>query len=271
MKKSNWIWWTIGGIATIGLGIGVYAFVKEKKRLKALSQSSGQGQSTSTSSPTTSTNTGSSTSSPFANRAEGDAFRAWINDNYPDYARSIDLDRSGSHTNSYILRAWSDYGQIYQNRVQTPPTSTTPTPSQGDGSAWGIIKNQMLNQNIWGNTIRITEDTMEKMRFGVNVDGFYDIYVNFTPSGGFWIEKTLGAKFTGSWSFSNGIFTLKLTDNSFNAQDNEISEMVKQTMKLKFPNEMKYFSFQDENTLSDMEKVLKESKAPYVDPQDAIR
>lgn len=53
---------------------------------------------------------------PFKNREEGDKFRSWVNDNYPEYAKSIDLDRSGSFNNSYIKRAWDKYGEEYQKK-----------------------------------------------------------------------------------------------------------------------------------------------------------
>ena len=53
---------------------------------------------------------------PFANRQEGNEFREWVNDNYPDYAEQIDLDREGSHTNTYITRAYEKYGAEYDRK-----------------------------------------------------------------------------------------------------------------------------------------------------------
>ena len=47
-------------------------------------------------------------------KEEGDAFRRWVNDNYPDYARSIKLDRSGGYDNSYIKKAWRKHGAEYE-------------------------------------------------------------------------------------------------------------------------------------------------------------
>ena len=126
----------------------------------------------------------------------------------------------------------------------------------------------MLDTNVWSNNIRLAEDTTDKIRFAVNVDGYRDVYVNFTPSGGFWIEMFAGNKFGGRWSFSNGIFTLKMDDNSFNSSDNEISEMVKQVMKMKFPNEMKYFSFSENS--DNIEDVLNLTGKQYIDSQDSM-
>ena len=44
---------------------------------------------------------------PFKTREEGNAFRKWLNDNYPPVARSFKLDPVGSHTNDYIKTAFN--------------------------------------------------------------------------------------------------------------------------------------------------------------------
>lgn len=44
---------------------------------------------------------------PFKTKEEGNAFRKWLNDNYPDIAKSFELDRVGSHTNAYIKNAFN--------------------------------------------------------------------------------------------------------------------------------------------------------------------
>lgn len=50
---------------------------------------------------------------PFENREEGNKFRMWVNDMYPEAAKRLDLDRTGSHTNSYIKRAWLEFYDKY--------------------------------------------------------------------------------------------------------------------------------------------------------------
>jgi hypothetical protein len=52
---------------------------------------------------------------PFKNKAEGDAFRAWVNDRHPDYAKAIDLDRKGSWFNSFITKAYDKFKEEYSN------------------------------------------------------------------------------------------------------------------------------------------------------------
>ena len=53
------------------------------------------------------------TEKPFKNKKEGDKFRLWVNETYPDYAKEIDLDEKGSHTNKFIMKAWKKYGTEY--------------------------------------------------------------------------------------------------------------------------------------------------------------
>lgn len=42
---------------------------------------------------------------PFKNKVQGDAFRGWVNDTYPDFAKEIQLSRSGRFNNSFINKA----------------------------------------------------------------------------------------------------------------------------------------------------------------------
>ena len=49
----------------------------------------------------------------------------WVNDNYPEYAKSEKLDPSGKY-NDYVKRALAEYGEAYFNRVTTQDqTSST--------------------------------------------------------------------------------------------------------------------------------------------------
>ena len=49
-------------------------------------------------------------STPFKNKEEGNDFRNWVNDNYPDWAKENQLDRSGQFNNSYIQKAYQEFG-----------------------------------------------------------------------------------------------------------------------------------------------------------------
>ena len=61
----------------------------------------------------------------FASQAEGNEFRAWVNKTYPEYAKEIDLDPAGSHTNSYIKKAWEQYGKEF-NETKSPAKMLSP-------------------------------------------------------------------------------------------------------------------------------------------------
>jgi hypothetical protein len=56
------------------------------------------------------------TGGPFKNKEEGNAFRAWVNETYPDYAEEIDLDNTGGYDNAHIMKAWDKYGETYTNK-----------------------------------------------------------------------------------------------------------------------------------------------------------
>jgi hypothetical protein len=264
MKSKNWIWWTLGGIAAIGVGVGTYMYIRSKKGAED-QNTGGTAPIAPMSNPTPSSGGGTNTSSPFANKAEGDAFRGWVNDNYPDYAKEIDLDRSGSHTNSFIMKAWTKYGQAYQ---QAKGAGTSITPTAPTSSTLSTIQSQMLDTKTWGATSRVSENSSSKLRIGIDVVGFKDIYVNFTPNGGFWMEKFAGSKYDGSWKLENGKFMVSLADGSYSGSDANIAVVVKAAMKKKFPEEMAYFQFTEEK--ANLDDMMNMSGKNYVDSQDSM-
>lgn len=54
---------------------------------------------------------------PFKNADEGNAFRAWVNKNYPDRAKALQLDPKGSFDNQTIRKAYSELGSAYQKSI----------------------------------------------------------------------------------------------------------------------------------------------------------
>jgi len=69
----------------------------------------------------------------FASQAEGNEFRAWVNKNYPEEAKKIGktgLDPEGSHTNSYIKKAWELYGKEF-NDTKSPAKMMSPLNKRG--------------------------------------------------------------------------------------------------------------------------------------------
>lgn len=93
MSKKKILFFSIGFIA---FGVAGYFLYKRFSKGKTIGLKTGTG------------------AMPFTNKTEGNRFRGWINDNFPNYAQKIDLDRTGSYNNSYIQQAWDKYGAQYK-------------------------------------------------------------------------------------------------------------------------------------------------------------
>lgn len=61
---------------------------------------------------------------PFTNETEGNKFRAWVNDHYPKYASQIQLDRKGTFDNSFVRKAYAQYGAEYNKDLKGSDLST---------------------------------------------------------------------------------------------------------------------------------------------------
>ena len=62
---------------------------------------------------------------PIKTEKEGNAFRAWINDNYPFYAQNVNLDRTGDPRNGYLQQAYFELGSEYQKYQKSYESDTT--------------------------------------------------------------------------------------------------------------------------------------------------
>jgi hypothetical protein len=131
--KKNLIWIGIASALLIGGGAFWYFNNKreeerkkkeaelEAERLK-LEEEAKKGN---VSNPRT-TSSSVNPNTPFTSKAEGDKFRAWVNKNYTSYAKQIDLSLSGDFNNSFIKKAFAEYGQEYL-KANAPKTTTTAT------------------------------------------------------------------------------------------------------------------------------------------------
>lgn len=88
---------------------------------------------------------------PFTNTTEGNAFRAWVNNVHAPWAAANNLDMTGSYNNSYIKAAWNLYGAEYTASASsgsgnTASISTTPAIGKraysiyGGTPVWKIIQ-----------------------------------------------------------------------------------------------------------------------------------
>jgi hypothetical protein len=64
-------------------------------------------------------------STPFKNKAEGNAFRAWMSVNHSDFRYKGDvLDKSGDYDNSFMRVAYDKYGKEYDSKNKTTTTNS---------------------------------------------------------------------------------------------------------------------------------------------------
>ena len=118
---------------------------------KAASGSSSSSSSTSTG--------GTSGSSPFATKADGNAFRKWMHKTFPQEAKNYDLDIEGDHTNPTIKKVfnarpkgwdYTTFGQYYVRKggkLQGNETQSSQTqPKKGQ-----LVVAPGLNQDVFKN------------------------------------------------------------------------------------------------------------------------
>ncbi|MEI7960715.1 MAG: hypothetical protein WCI04_00105 [archaeon] len=123
---------------------------------------------------------GSSYTFPFTSTTDGNAFRKWVNDTYPSYAKSINLDRTGG-LNSYLQKAWDKYGSEYQKKGTATVTVTgTPLDQLEKNLGQGALPVERYTDHV---TVRTT-------------DG-YSAY--FYSSGFYSVGKGTSSK-KGNWS-----------------------------------------------------------------------
>lgn len=86
-------------------------------------------------------------STPFTNATEGNAFRAWVNKKYPNYAKQIDLSLSGDFNNSFIKKAYAQYGVEYIKDGKT--TTKAPVSSGYKSGSLVYLKSGIDNSSIY--------------------------------------------------------------------------------------------------------------------------
>lgn len=226
--SNNWLWWSIGGIATLGLGLGIYYFVKANKEAKAeeekKKQTSGGGGSTTYTPPVytppspspkpTSTNYPKK-ATPFKTLDESNAFRKWVNEKDPSFAKEIDLSifssKTSSINNDYIQKAFYKYGEEYLKSLQS---SAQAAEQAGKSTSLQDVKNAI------GGSIPVTDYGSSTKRFQIRLwdgSGNWNVYANFGDNGAFWIDgEKNGEKFGGSWYKKDGQFFITIDGKTNN-------------------------------------------------------
>jgi hypothetical protein len=256
-KGSNaWIWWTIGGVTLLGLGVGAYIFFKDRKEKKAQAGSESDASQTPPPSNTSSSRGSSAGNTPFKNEAEGNAFRGWVNDNYPDYARSIDLDRTNKkYNNATIKKAWAKYGSAYTNRSTTAPTQTTSNPLQSIADSLndgGLVQDVQIDNN----NNRVRAFAYDGFGFGSN-----NIYVNLYPNGTLYFEDGNDKrKKSGTFSGASPNMTIQVEGAKLTGRGGIIVHELAKSLYAKSS-----FGFDDS---SDLENFMYNGQVGFMDSND---
>ncbi len=99
-----------------------------------------QSKSKSSSSSGSKSDVPSEPATPFKTKEEGNKFREWVNKKYPDWAKENKLDASGSENNSYIRKAYSQYGSEYEK------STSAPTVTKIDGKQMNALLKQLKDK-----------------------------------------------------------------------------------------------------------------------------
>jgi hypothetical protein len=217
--KNKWVWISLG-VATGGTALFFLGrFIKNKYFPNPLDEKdiSNTGRPTQGGTPSTSTSAGLPPT-PFTNTTDGNAFRGWVNDNYPAYAQEIDLDRTGQYDNSYIRKAYVKYGAEYQQSLSMGSGTATAKPTIADFTKLSALV---------GAFPKLVNDST-KLQIATSNDR-PRILIDFYPEGLMVVQKdssfwsSVYAKVSGSWKiqngnavldFNGGIYTLTPTDNN---------------------------------------------------------
>ena len=258
-KGSNWIWWTIGGVTLLGLGVGAYLFFKDKKEKKAEAEAESDVAATTTPTPSSSTASSGSSSSntPFKNKSEGDVFRNWVNDNYPAYAKEIDLERSGQYNNPTIQKAWKKYGSAYINRSGAPSTSSASSlslQSIADSLSDGGLVQDIVIEN---KNNRVRAFAYDGFGLGSN-----NIYVNLYPNGTLYFEDgNQQRKKSGTFSGASPNMTIQVEGAKSTGKGGVIVNELAKALYGKS-------SFGFDNS-RDLDRMMYNGKVSFVDGNDA--
>jgi hypothetical protein len=114
--------------------------------------------------------------SPFKNKEEGDDFRKWVNDSHSDWAKENKLDVNGSHTNSFIKKAWEKFKDEYKPG-ENKSKDKVDSPNEGENadaieklmvSASDSIVELFSNAEFWKDYKGKVNDDEEKAKVGFN-------------------------------------------------------------------------------------------------------
>jgi hypothetical protein len=221
MKNSTkWVLISVGAVAVGTGGFFLYKAIRDRFFKAELDDPNANKSVTTATGQTLVTSAPPLPDTPFTNATEGNAFRGWVNDNYPNYAQEIKLDRTGSYNNSYIKKAWAKYGSAYTSNKVNPPK-----PSGNDFV--------LLKSLIGAFTKTFNND--EKLQITTSADR-PRILIDFYADGTMIVQKDkdwytpIYDKLSGSWKIQSGKAVLTFGGKDYtvtSADNNAVWSMLK--------------------------------------------
>lgn len=214
--SNNWLWWSIGGIATLGLGLGIYYYVKSKKEQEQ-EQNKNETKPAPTPTPTPSPITTQTTtpppattypqkSTPFTSVEQSNAFRAWVNQKDPSFAKEIGLEMNlknpNTMNNETIQKAWAKFSEHYYttnaNALGYPTRLATGSSAINGGMQWTSTSGVPRGEITMYTDGKITANA-------VNAQGAQTKFVQ----GGWYINGLTFNLMIGGANYSVGLFGLQ--------------------------------------------------------------
>lgn len=159
-------------------------FIKSKvneafdKAAATAAMSGGGSSSTKSKSKSSSTSSGKvpeDSAAPFKTKEEGDKFRAWVNQKYPDWAKQNSLDATGPFNNGYIRKAYTQYGEEYGK------STSAPTVKKMDGKQMNALLSKVKEYTSKAQ-LQLTTGSGEPVIMYYNNKVYGHIYNNFRVS-----------------------------------------------------------------------------------------
>jgi len=247
-NSGNWIWWTLGGVALLGLGVGSYFFFSKK----------GDGGKSKTNeddkkpTPTvqekivyrdrpssTTTTTTATTGNPFTSVDDLKKFQQWVFDNKKEKIGKRDGTPDGLYGGN-TRKAWEKYGKEYQGTSQA---------SQQQSTSWSSTNyeaNAELKKLLEQNAQDISRDGTAFQWDTTNT--YPTVYVKFYDGGTLTLEKDKAAlssryaKSSGTWKKVNNGFEFTFGGKTYNAKYDglDLTNVLYSLMK-----DANYFSWND--------------------------
>jgi hypothetical protein len=159
------------------------------------SSNKSKSKSKSKSSSTSSGKIPEDSAAPFKTKEEGDKFRAWVNQKYPDWAKQNSLDATGPYNNRHIRKAYTEYGEEYGK------TSSAPTVKTMDGKQMNALLSKVKGYTSKAQ-LQLTTGSGEPVIMYYSGKVYGHIYNNFRVS---YVNTEGGNKtFMGTYNAEKG-------------------------------------------------------------------